>query len=378
MKWIKKKLTDISNPKQWKNLPMSEMTNEGYLVYGANGIIGNYTEYNHENPTLAITCRGATCGSLHITQPKSYITSNAMALDELDRNIDLKFLYYALNKRGFKDVISGTAQPQITREGLSKVYIYYPEKIEDQIRIADILGKTEALIAKRKESIGLLDEFLKSTFLSIFGDPVRNEKGWIKIELKNFGDIITGNTPSRKIESNFSTNKYIEWIKTDNIIEDILYVSEANEYLSEKGLEKSRFVTSGALLVACIAGSIDSIGRAALTDRKVSFNQQINAIQPFEDVSPFYLYVLFKISKHYIQNQATKGMKKILTKGEFEKIRMIKPPINLQTQFAEIVEKVEAMKIKYKQSLNELEDLYGSLSQQAFGGQLTIKNYETI
>ena len=183
MKWKKVKLTEICKPKQWKNLPISELTEEGYPVYGANGIIGRYNEYNHEHPTLAITCRGATCGTINITQPKSYITSNAMALNDLSNEIDQMFLYYALNKRGFKDVITGAAQPQITREGLSKITLNIPESKEDQLHIANLLSKAENLIAQRKESIRLLDEFLKSTFLEMFGNNTANDKGWSKISL---------------------------------------------------------------------------------------------------------------------------------------------------------------------------------------------------
>ena len=63
-------------------------------------------------------------------------------------------------------------------------------------------------------------------------------------------------------------------------------------------------------------------------------------------------------------------MKKILTKGGFEKIKMIKPPKELQTQFANIVTKTEILKEQYKNSLQELENLYGSLSQRAFKGEL--------
>jgi type I restriction enzyme S subunit len=125
-------------------------------------------------------------------------------------------------------------------------------------------------------------------------------------------------------------------------------------------------------MVACIAGSVESIGRAALTDRNVAFNQQINAIQPKKDVNPLFLYVLLKISKAYIQSHASKGMKKILTKGDFEKITMIKPPVELQNQFATIVEKVDSLKARYQQSLADLESLYGALSQKAFKGELDL------
>ncbi|WP_238687871.1 restriction endonuclease subunit S [Vibrio cholerae] len=229
----------------------------------------------------------------------------------------------------------------------------------------------EGLIAQRKQQLQQLDDLLKSVFLEMFGDPVRNEKGWEKPELKAFGKISTGNTPSRKDPSNYDGD-FIEWIKTDNISKDAVYISPAAEHLSEKGSHKARTLKKGALLVACIAGSIESIGRAALTDRPVAFNQQINAIQPSKDVNPLYLYGLFKLSRAYIQSSAAKGMKKIITKGDFEKITFIKPPIELQNQFATIVEKVEALKSRYQQSLYDFESLYGALSQQAFKGELDL------
>jgi type I restriction enzyme, S subunit len=253
---------------------------------------------------------------------------------------------------------------------------YINEKIfvpsmRDQIRIAEVLTKVETLIKQRKESIDLLDVFLRSTFLDMFGDPVKNEKKWEKEPLNKFGKIITGNTPPRNNLNNFS-EEHIEWIKTDNILLNETFLTKSKEYLSKEGLSKSRFVDKGALLVACIAGSIESVGRASLTDRKVSFNQQINAIQPNDNVNSYFLYWLFKISRVYIQNHSTKGMKKILTKGIFEKILMIRPSIDLQNKFASIVEKAANVKEYYQASLKELENLFGSLSQKAFKGELDL------
>lgn len=250
-----------------------------------------------------------------------------------------------------------------------KLPVVYPNI---QLHIANILSKADNLIAQRKESIHLLDAFLRSSFLEMFGHPSTNIKRMEKVSLNKFGQIITGNTPSRKVAENYSSN-HIEWIKTDNIQSDSTFVTEALEYLSEAGLKSARTVNKGALLVACIAGSIDSVGRAALTNRTVAFNQQINAIQPNSDVESLYMYWLFKISRKYIQGHASKGMKKMLSKGEFEKIKMIKPPFELQTQFSQLAEKVEVLKTQFQQSLLELENLYGSLSQKAFSGNLDIK-----
>jgi type I restriction enzyme, S subunit len=265
---------------------------------------------------------------------------------------------------------TGATIPHVSRSALESILLP-PVEYGDQIRIAHLLGKVERLIAQRKQHLQQLDDLIKSVFLEMFGDPVRNEKGWDKPELRSFGTISTGNTPPRSDAANFDS-AFIEWIKTDNITGDAVFITPAAEHLSKFGARRARTVESGALLVACIAGSIESIGRAALTDRAVSFNQQINAIQPRKDVNPLYLYGLFVLSKAYVQSHATKGMKKILTKGDFERITMIKPPLEIQKQFADVVESLEALKIRYKQGLFDLNALYGALSQKAFNGGLDL------
>ncbi len=312
---------------------------------------------------------------LRVTQELAgIIVSTGFAVLRPDGNCDPGYLatylssdYFERQKEKF---CSGAIQPAITNGGIEKLLIPFPP-LDDQIRIAHLLGKVDGLITQRRQHLQQLDDLLKSVFLEMFGDPVRNEKGWDKPELKAFGKISTGNTPPRNDPANYDGD-FIEWIKTDNITGDAVFVTPATERLSEVGARKARTVTNGALLVACIAGSVESIGRAALTDRTVSFNQQINAIQHGKDVNPLYLYGLFKLSRAYIQSHATKGMKKILTKGDFEKITMIKPPFEIQNQFAVIVEKVEGIKSRYQHSLTDLETLYGALSQQAFKGELDL------
>lgn len=286
--------------------------------------------------------------------------------------INAEYLYYVLkaNVKALQARGNGATFKELAKPAVENFEVPLPP-LDVQIRIAHLLGKVEGMAAQRKHHLQQLDDLLKSVFLEMFGDPVRNQKGWDKPELKAFGKISTGNTPPRNEPKNYDGD-FIEWIKTDNITGDAVFVTPATEHLSEVGARKARTVTNGALLVACIAGSVESIGRAALTDRMVSFNQQINTIQPGKGVNALFLYGLFKLSRAYIQSHATKGMKKILTKGDFEKITMIKPPVEIQNQFAVIVEKVEGIKSRYQQSLTDLEALYGALSQQAFKGELDL------
>lgn len=127
MGWPVALLTEICNPKQWPTISAKEFTEFGYPVYGANGKIGFYSAYNHEFSTVLITCRGATCGTINVCEPKSYVTGNAMALDNPNSSkTTLEFLEHYLSVRGLSDVINGAAQPQITRQNLKNVTVFTP------------------------------------------------------------------------------------------------------------------------------------------------------------------------------------------------------------------------------------------------------------
>lgn len=121
------------------------MINDGeYFVYGANGVIGKYSKFNHEESEILLTCRGATCGEVNISLPKSWINGNAMVIHPIIE-INNKYLYFIASQlRNEKGVISGTAQPQITRTNLKDISFPLPPLAEQQ-RIVD---KIEELFAQ--------------------------------------------------------------------------------------------------------------------------------------------------------------------------------------------------------------------------------------
>jgi len=125
--WQVVALTDVCSPKQWPTISTSDLTPSGFPVYGANGHIGFYSDFNHEHSTVLITCRGATCGTINVSPPRCYVTGNAMSLDDPDpKRICIAYLEHVLRARGLADAISGTAQPQITRQGLLPVRFPLP------------------------------------------------------------------------------------------------------------------------------------------------------------------------------------------------------------------------------------------------------------
>ena len=120
------KLGEVCRPKQWKTIPIKDLCENGFLVYGGNGVIGKYKEYNHETPVIAVACRGEYCGSIHLTSPKSYVTGNSMCLDDLNVNIlKQKYLFYYLYYSNLDSIISGSAQPQIIKEDIERYSFLY-------------------------------------------------------------------------------------------------------------------------------------------------------------------------------------------------------------------------------------------------------------
>ena len=150
-----KSLCELCRPKQWPTIPTKDFTEEGFLVFGANGVIGRYSQYNHEMPTILMACRGASCGTINISQPKSYITGNAMCMDNLDCQISFEYLAYFLSNYDYKTIITGGAQPQITVTNLQKVMVPVPDKDSQEAfcQIYKQADKSELLLLIRTKLV---------------------------------------------------------------------------------------------------------------------------------------------------------------------------------------------------------------------------------
>ena len=310
----------------------------------------------------------APVGPVNIANNDCCIGRGLCAIRSSDK-LDFMYLYHFLKANELKISSKGTGSTftAINKKTIHELEIPLPP-LQTQKKIVAILEKAERLKEWRKEADELTDEFLKSTFLEMFGDPVTNPKKWDVKKLKDFGKIQTGNTPPRKNPDYYG--EYIEWIKSDNINTPNTYLTTSEEMLSENGVTAGRIVQKGSILVTCIAGSLSCIGNVAVADREVAFNQQINAITPNEDVNELFLYHLILNTKNYIQNYSTQSMKGMISKSVFESIPFIFPPIDLQQKFTLVAKKVEQLREHQSQSRQHIDDLFNALMQKAFCGEL--------
>ena len=130
--------------------------------------------------------------------------------------LDTDYLYYYLKskKKFVNNVGRGVAQSNINMSILKSFEIPLPNFVV-QKKVVNVLDIVSSIIENYQQEIQTLDELIKSRFVEMFGDPISNPMGWNKKPLANECDIVTGNTPSRKVPEYYGD--YIEWIKSDNI-----------------------------------------------------------------------------------------------------------------------------------------------------------------
>jgi len=310
----------------------------------------------------------ATKGRIYKLKNKCYIV-NHLATLELKEDVHPDFIVYSLRAFSPVKLINDPAYPSISQSAIEKHAIPLPP-LEDQIRIANLLSRIEGLIAKRKESIRLLDEFVKSTFLEMFGDPVRNEKGW---ERKTIGDltsrIVVGHVGPTSEGYALSG---IPFIRTQNVRENFINFNDI-KYITKEfhvKLKKSQIYANDILISRVGVNR----GMAAVVPERLNGANCANVVvignsYNFNSVFiSYYLNLTFGAKPEF--GFSVGSAQGVVNTSIVKKWPIILAPIILQNKFANVVVKVESMKLRCQFSLFELEKLYGSVSQRAFRGEM--------
>ncbi len=359
-----KELGDICTPKQWKTISEEMLTQDGYPVYGANGVIGFFSEYNHENSTLLVTCRGATCGALNICVPYSYVNGNAMALDNLSDDVDIKYLKYYLQYRGFQDVITGSAQPQIVRKNIEKIKVFYPEK-EKQFEIVKSLESVDKVIDWHKELLSIHNETIRSRFIEFFSNTDN------RVKLSDVAHVSGGLTKNSKREK---LELKLPYLRVANVSFASIDVTEMLDIgLTEQEKEKTLLQFEDLLFVEG-NGSPEQIGKVAIWRNEVvpcvHQNHLIKARFNQSKMLPTYAmyYFMSQEGREQIKKTAvtTSGLF-TLSVSKIADFTLPFPTMETQQKFVDFANQVESAKKAVQESLDNLEILKKSLMQKYFG-----------
>lgn len=293
----------------------------------------------------------------------------------IDNNlIDMKYFCHFLKSIYFKKqvqhYITGSAQLNFGPSHLNKMKLILPP-IKVQKQLAEILDKADELRLKRKLANQKLDEFLQSTFLDMFGDPVLNSKKWNKEKLENSILFITSG--SRGWAQYYTSTGEI-FIRIGNVKNTKLLLDDIQYVTSPKSKEAERTkVQKDDLLISITA----DLGRTAVVDEKTAtigayINQHLCLLRLRENISSKYLayFIESKAGKAQINKANQVGVKSGLNFDAIKNLSINVPPIELQKEFVQIVEKVEEQKAKNEAQIQKLDDLFNSLLQRAFKGEL--------
>ena len=360
-------LTNLCSPKQWKTIPKSSLEDSGYPVYGANGIIGHYHDFNHAEETILIGCRG-TCGQINVCPPQSYVTGNAMALDLLSDRVSLNYLEAFLRTYDFDKVIGGTSQPQITKQGLAKIMVPVPS-LEEQVMIESKLQSVNSIKEAATHQLSLFDDLVKSRFVEMFGDPVNSNK-WPRYKI---GDVYAVKS-SKRIYAKKQTRTGIPFYRLADI-NTLIDNGHANSkiYISEDTYAElasnDQVPLSGDILVTARG----TLGRCYVIAPSDCFYFQDGMITWLsrKEVSPLptYLVSVFK-NAHFIdslQASCSGTTVRYLSIFDLANTTIPLPPIALQEEFVDFVSCADKSRFVAQQQIEKLQMLYDSLAQEYFG-----------
>lgn len=316
--------------------------------------------------SVMVCCIGATVGKVGIAS-KEVATNQQINSLVVDQSIAFpKYVYYFC--KTLKDKLmaasSSTTMPIVNKTTFSELEIPLPP-LEDQKRIAAILDKADAIRQKRKQAIALADEFLRSVFLEMFGDPVTNPKGW---EVKSFGELgvwASGGTPSRSIAEYFEGE--IDWYSAREL--NHRYLNGSVEKITEDALKNSaaKIFPAGSMLV----GMYDTAAlKISILKKDAASNQACANITPNELVNIEWLYSYVEFSKDTYLRQRRGVRQKNLNLGMIKDFKLPLPPVEEQLKYVTLVKKVIAIKENSSEHLELTVSSFDSLSQKAFSGQL--------
>ena len=290
-------------------------------------------------------------------------------------DLDKRFAFRLLGflTQSIKDAAHGVAMLHITKGKMEAWEVSLPT-LAEQKRIAGILDAADALRAKRRESLAQLDTLLQSTFLEMFGDPVRNPMGWSMGRLSDIVERLDGgkNVAQSETETDFRVLKV-------SAVTSGQYRPDESKYLpADFEVPESYLVRKGDLLISR-ANTTELVGATAYvweTPENIALPDKIWKFiwKKAAPIEPLFIYHVSQDEefRRILGSRAsgTSGSMKNIAKPKLLSLPIPLPPLDLQHRFVAIVESIEKQKATQRAHLDELDTLFASLQSRAFRGDL--------
>ena len=276
-----------------------------------------------------------------------------------------EYLYFFLKSKTdyLNSLGRGATFKEISKSIVENIEIPLPE-VNQQKEIAEKFKKLEQLISLRKQQLAKLDELVKARFVEMFG-VVHNSVLYPYVPVESFTSVVSGGTPNRNV-SEFWNNGSIRWVKTTELQNNV--ICNTDEKITQAGLDNSsaKIIPPSTVLIA-MYGQGKTRGMTGYTSIECATNQACACILPCEQFNQNYLWRYMILSYNKLRDMAKGGNQPNLNIGIIKNFPVLKPPIELQNDFAAFVERVDQQKQAVQQSLEKLELMKKALMQEYFG-----------
>ncbi|MCO6044139.1 restriction endonuclease subunit S [Aeoliella sp. ICT_H6.2] len=337
--------------------------------YWPNGLDGQ-VEVHPGDVLLAWSGTPGTSFGAHLWQGRVGVLNQHIFRVDLDRTrISKRWAVLAINKqldRLIDSAHGGVGLKHVTRGVVAGLEIPLPP-LAEQKRIAAILDKADAVRRKRQRAIQLADEFLKSAFLEMFGDPVTNPKGWEVVKLEEIAAVNRGKfTPRPRNDPRFYGGVY-PFIQTGELARTDGTLHSYSQTLNEEGIKVSRKFRKGTIAIAIAA----NIGDTAILGFDAYATDSVVGIEVNEEnARKEFIEYWLRFQQDVLKAKAPETAQKNINLAVLRPLPTILPPMVLQSAFAEVYCRTEQSHDSHEMALKASTDLFNSLVQRAFRGEL--------
>ena len=381
MEWKEYSLGDISKLKYGKNVS-AKLCKGPVPIFSGYRKIGTCNTINCKKNTVIVIARGAGgCGDVKLTKEDCFLTNLSISV-ELDKGIcNAKWFYYnhLLNNLSFLN--SGSAQPQITIDSLSKYLIRIPPIII-QRKIAGILSALDSKIENNNKINANLEAQAQALFKSwfVYYTPFKDQpfvdselgpipQGWKVGKLGDIGEIVGGSTPS-KSKPEYYTTHGIAWLTPKDLsTSKAKFTSRGEIDITDEGYNSTstKLMPRGSVLFSSRA----PIGYLTIAKNEICTNQGFKSLVPNGAGTGFIYYTLRHLTPQ-IENRATGSTFKEASATLMRSVETIVPPTSILNKFEELLRPILQFQEKKEEENQRLAALRDTLLPKLMSGEIKL------
>jgi len=301
--------------------------------------------------------------SVHFAEGKFSVSTDCLVAKPKTDNINPKFVYHYLsgNIRILEEGFRGAGLKHVSKTYISDIKLpEIPRARQD--KIVSILDQAKSLRQKRKEQLVLLDDYLKSVFLDMFGNPVMNNKKWRMMKFNKVGALDRGVSKHRPRNAPELLGGSYPLIQTGDVSNSDGYITSYKTTYSEVGLKQSKIWPIGTLCITIAA----NIAKTGILTFKACFPDSVVGFTPNNFVRTEYVQWWLSFLQKTLEEKAPESAQKNINLGILRGLDIPAPPIEDQNKFVELINKAEQTKQKMYASLDEMDNYFNALMQRYF------------